>query len=90
MAAASLDEFRETVREFCRDQIPADWRQAQTGVPDDEFVRFQKDWFQQLRSAGFAVPHWPAQWGGGMSVPEQVVLYQELAAHDAPRLVLAF
>jgi alkylation response protein AidB-like acyl-CoA dehydrogenase len=25
-----------------------------------------------------------------MSVPEQVVLYQELAAHDAPRLVLAF
>ena len=25
-----------------------------------------------------------------MSVPEQIVLYQELAAHDAPRLVLAF
>jgi alkylation response protein AidB-like acyl-CoA dehydrogenase len=25
-----------------------------------------------------------------MSVPQQIVLYQELAAHDAPRLVLAF
>src|SRR3546814_11708515 len=25
-----------------------------------------------------------------MSVAEQIVLYQELAAHDAPRLVLAF
>jgi alkylation response protein AidB-like acyl-CoA dehydrogenase len=25
-----------------------------------------------------------------MSVHEQIVLYQELAAHDAPRLVLAF
>ena len=25
-----------------------------------------------------------------MSTAEQVVLYQELAAHDAPRLVLAF
>jgi alkylation response protein AidB-like acyl-CoA dehydrogenase len=36
------------------------------------------------------VPHWPAEWGGGMSTAEQVVLYQELAAHDAPRLVLAF
>ncbi len=36
------------------------------------------------------MPHWPAEWGGGMSVPQQVVLYQELAAHDAPRLVLAF
>ena len=36
------------------------------------------------------MPHWPAEWGGGMSVPQQVVLYQELAAADAPRLVLAF
>jgi alkylation response protein AidB-like acyl-CoA dehydrogenase len=36
------------------------------------------------------VPHWPAEWGGGWSTAEQVVLYQELAAHDAPRLVLAF
>ncbi len=40
--------------------------------------------------AGYAVPHWPAEWGGGMTAPEQVVLFQELAAHDAPRLVLAF
>ncbi len=51
---------------------------------------FQKAWFAELHSAGYAVPHWPAEWGGGMSVAEQVVLYQELAAHDAPRLVLAF
>jgi alkylation response protein AidB-like acyl-CoA dehydrogenase len=28
--------------------------------------------------------------GGGMPLARQVVLYQELAAHDAPRLVLAF
>src|SRR3981189_2654088 len=55
-----------------------------------EFVRFQKAWFAELHSAGYAVPHWPSEWGGGMSVAEQIVLYQELAAHDAPRLVLAF
>ena len=70
--------------------MPSGWREAQTGVSDEEFVAFQKAWFQELRAAGYAVPHWPAEWGGGMSVPEQVVLYQELAAHDAPRLVLAF
>ena len=64
--------------------------QAQTGVTDEEFVAFQKAWFATLHSAGYAVPHWPREWGGGMSVAEQVVLYQELAAHDAPRLVLAF
>ena len=32
--------------------VPADWRAAQTGVSDDEFVGFQKDWFQQLRERG--------------------------------------
>jgi alkylation response protein AidB-like acyl-CoA dehydrogenase len=83
-------QFRQQVGDWCADHIPADWRQAQTGVDDDEFVRFQKAWFAELHSAGYAVPHWPREWGGGMSVAEQVILYQELAAHDAPRLVLAF
>ena len=88
--AADLDELRASVRDWCRATIPADWRAAQTGVSDDEFVSFQQAWFQELRAAGYAVPHWPAEWGGGMSAAEQIVLYQELAAHDAPRLVLAF
>lgn len=92
-------QFRRQVREWCAEHIPPDWRRAQTGVGGAEFVDFQKAWFAELHSAGYAVPHWPREWGGGlrtrgaarkMSVPEQVVLYQELAAHDAPRLVLAF
>ena len=83
-------QFRRHVRAWCAKHIPTDWRQTQTDATDEEFVAFQKSWFAELHSAGFAVPHWPREWGGGMSVPEQVVLYQELAAHDAPRLVLAF
>ncbi|MGW5375636.1 acyl-CoA dehydrogenase family protein [Nocardia sp. NPDC003999] len=85
-----LDAFRDEVRDWCRRHVPADWRQAQTGPTDAEFVRFQQEWFQQLRRAGYAVPHWPREYGGGMSIPEQIVLYRELAAHDAPRSVLAF
>jgi alkylation response protein AidB-like acyl-CoA dehydrogenase len=85
-----LVDFRATVRSWCEQHIPQDWRQSQTGVGDEEFVSFQKSWFAELHSAGYAVPHWPREWGGGMSVSEQIVLYQELAAHDAPRLVLAF
>jgi alkylation response protein AidB-like acyl-CoA dehydrogenase len=87
---SDLGEFRAAVRTWCRSHVPADWRQAQTGVRDEGYVGFQKAWFQELRHAGFAVPHWPGEWGGGMSVAQQIVLYQELAAHDAPRLVLAF
>lgn len=90
MTDADLEEFRDEVRRWCAATVPADWRETQTGVPDEAFVAFQKDWFQELRAAGYAVPHWPAEWGGGLSAAEQIVLYQELAAHDAPRLVLAF
>jgi alkylation response protein AidB-like acyl-CoA dehydrogenase len=84
------DQFRQRVRHWCAEHVPRDWREKQTGVSDEDFVAFQKSWFAELHSAGFAVPHWPREWGGGMSVADQVVLYQELAAHDAPRLVLAF
>ncbi|ROO85915.1 alkylation response protein AidB-like acyl-CoA dehydrogenase [Actinocorallia herbida] len=90
MSAADLADFRADVRAWCRAHIPSDWRAAQTGATDAEFVAFQQAWFQELRGAGYAVPHWPAEWGGGMSVAQQTVLYRELAAHDAPRLVLAF
>jgi alkylation response protein AidB-like acyl-CoA dehydrogenase len=83
-------QFRATVRAWCEEHVPADWRRTQADATDAEFVSFQKSWFAELHSAGYAVPHWPREWGGGMSVAEQVVLYQELAAHDAPRLALAF
>jgi alkylation response protein AidB-like acyl-CoA dehydrogenase len=90
LTSADLQSTRDEVREWCRSHVPADWRESQTGVSDEAFVAFQQAWFQELRGAGYAVPHWPAEWGGGMSTAEQIVLYQELAAHDAPRLVLAF
>ena len=86
----SLEDFRAEVRAWCAAHVPPDWRERQTGVSEAEFVDFQKWWFAELHRAGYAVPHWPAEWGGGMPVDRQVVLYRELAAADAPRLVLAF
>ena len=86
----TLEDFRAEVRAWCQSHVPTDWRARQTGASDADFVNFQKAWFAELHAAGFAVPHWPAQWGGGMPVDQQIVLYSELAAHDAPRLVLAF
>ena len=59
-----LDDFRRQVREWCDEHIPRDWRECpDRGRRDEEFVRFQKDWFAELHSAGFAVPHWPSRVG---------------------------
>jgi alkylation response protein AidB-like acyl-CoA dehydrogenase len=88
--SGELAELRVSIKDWCSAHVPPDWRSRQTGVSDDEFVAFQQAWLQELRLAGFAAPHWPKEWGGGMSTAQQVVLYQELAAHDAPRLVLSF
>ena len=85
-----LQGFRAAVRAWCEEHVPTDWRATQTDASEEEFVSFQKAWFRELRGGGYAVAHWPKEWGGGMSVSEQIVLYQELAAHDAPRLVLPF
>ena len=51
---ADLEEFRASVRAWCEEHIPPDWRAAQTGVSDQDFARFQKAWFAELHAAGFA------------------------------------
>ena len=79
------------MRAWCREHVPARLAAAQTGVTDEEFVAFQKAWFAGAARRGLRRARTGRrEWGGGMSVAEQIVLYQELAAHDAPRLVLAF
>ena len=57
-----------------------------TGAPEPEMLAFERSWLATLRDGGIAVPHWPAAWGGGFSLPEQVVIFQELARADAPHL----
>ena len=61
------------------------------GVDQDEFVKVQRDWFAKLSKAGYATPHWPEGWpGGGRSLAEQKIIYEEVARADAPRLILYF
>ena len=85
-----VDDLRMAVREWCSDAIPDDWRRAQANASRDEFVAFQHEWLRRLDAAGWAVPHWPAEWGGGYTLEEQSVIYEELARADAPRLVVHF
>jgi alkylation response protein AidB-like acyl-CoA dehydrogenase len=84
----SIDTLRDELRLWLQANTPANWRSADT---HEAFVAGQRDWFAKLVDAGYAVPHWPASWpGGGRSLAEQKVIYEELARADAPRLLLTF
>lgn len=84
-----LDALRRQVRAFLAAEAPTGWRDASR--TQDDFVRTQRDWFARLVSAGYAIPHWPAAFpGGGRSLAEQKVIYEELAKADCPRLLLSF
>jgi alkylation response protein AidB-like acyl-CoA dehydrogenase len=83
-----LDTLRDQVRTWLDAEAPRDWRAA---ASHEAFVASQRHWFGKLVAAGYANPHWPAEWpGGGRSLAEQKVIYEELARADAPRLLLSF
>lgn len=84
-----LEALRSEVRAFLAAEAPTGWRDASR--TQDDFVRTQRDWFGRLVKAGYAIPHWPASFpGGGRSLAEQKVIYEELAKADCPRLLLSF
>ena len=84
-----LEQLRSEVCDWLEANKPKDWRELSR--TQDDFVKTQRDWFRKLVDAGYAIPHWPAKWpGGGRSLAEQKVIYEELAKADCPRLLLSF
>jgi alkylation response protein AidB-like acyl-CoA dehydrogenase len=84
-----LDAFRHEVRTWCAANVPAGWRERERGASPARFAEFHRWWGARLREGGWFAPHWPREWGGGgLSLPEQVVLAEELARADAPRNAL--
>lgn len=87
----NTDLLRQEVRAWLEANIPSGWREAMTGVDQESFVKAQREWFGKLTQAGYATPHWPEGWpGGGRSLAEQKIIYEEVARADAPRLILYF
>jgi alkylation response protein AidB-like acyl-CoA dehydrogenase len=83
-----LDSLRAEVRNWLAANAPKNWRGAST---HQDFFKSQRAWFLKLVEGGYAIPHWPAEWpGGGRTLAEQKVIYEELASADCPRLLLSF
>lgn len=91
IAENPAETLRQEVRGWLKENVPAGWRGAMTDSEQTAFVQLQRNWFGKLSRAGYATPHWPQGWpGGGRSLAEQKVIYEEVAAADAPRLILFF
>ena len=85
----ALEVLRQDVRTWIEAHALRDWRA--TCTTHKGFLATQRQWFATLVEGNLAVPHWPAQWpGGGRSLAEQKVIYEELARADTPRLLLSF
>ena len=85
------EALRQAVRQWLAQNVDSGWRAAITNTDQEAFVAAQRDWFTRLVAAGYATPHWPEDWpGGGRSLAEQKIIYEEVARADAPRLILYF
>jgi alkylation response protein AidB-like acyl-CoA dehydrogenase len=85
----ALETLRHDVRVWIEANAPRGWRA--TCTTHEGFLATQRQWFARLVEGKLAVPHWPAQWpGGGRSLAEQKIIYEELARADTPRLLLSF
>ncbi len=87
----NLDTLRAELRAWLAANAPKNWREEYKAGSHQDFAEAQRDWFLALVKGGYAVPHWPAAWpGGGRSLAEQKVIYEELTSADCPRLLLSF
>ena len=68
--------FREEVRTFFKENLPDGIRKKAA-----EGIRYVKDdivtWQRILNKKGWAVPHWPKEWGGTGWSPVQLYIFKE-------------
>ncbi|MFO1306064.1 MAG: acyl-CoA dehydrogenase family protein [Burkholderiales bacterium] len=81
------EAFRAEVRAFIVAELPRDLRRkVQAGaMPSKQEITH---WQRALNRAGYAVPHWPVEWGGrDFTVTQRYLLREELDLAPAPALV---
>ena len=78
--------FRNGVRGWLAENLPADIRDKVVGyhgLSKDDFIR----WHKILAAKGWAVPHWPVEWGGtGWDITQRYIYDEEFGLAGAPGL----
>ncbi|MFN2536667.1 MAG: acyl-CoA dehydrogenase family protein [Mycobacteriales bacterium] len=79
----TLEEFRAEVRSWAEEHAPpADWMASLKN--EEAVIELERSWLRALHEGGYAGAHWSKEWGGGFSLPEQVVLFEEFTRVNAP------
>ena len=90
MTLTHLDEpgavrFREEVRAWLEQAIPASWRDSRGSLTLEERQQAQRDWDTTLHRGGYAGLAWPAEYGGRSFGPiEELIYYEESSRANAP------
>ena len=78
--------FRHEVREWLAGNLPADIRDKVVGyrsLTKEDYIR----WHKILAAKGWAVPHWPEEWGGtGWNITQRYIYDEEFGLAGAPTL----
>lgn len=83
---AELD-FRDEVRAFLKDELPADIR-AKVARGEHLGKEDNLRWIRLLHTRGWSAPSWPAEHGGpGWSLTQRYIFNEECAAADAPAII---
>ena len=86
---AEENRFRQTLREFFTTKVPEDIRRKVRegrALAKDDIVRSHRI----LHAHGYAVPHWPKQWGGAGWTPIQKYIFTEELLFNAVPSPLQF
>jgi len=78
--------FRNEVRSWLADNLPSDIRDKVVNyqhLSKEDFLR----WHRILAAKGWAVPHWPLEWGGtGWDITQRYIFNEEFGLAGAPNL----
>ena len=82
----SEDKFRQTLRTWLADALPAGWGDTIFEPEDeDERAMFRLDWEKKLHAGGWSGINWPKEYGGrGATLIEKVIFAEEMARARAP------
>jgi len=86
----SQETFRAELRQWLEANLPADLRGrafASSRCAPDEVEKLRA-WQKRMHGAGYVGMDWPTAFGGrGVSIVEQIILYQEMARAGSPQFV---